>query len=51
MVELQSMLGEYQLIKPGRELIYEGELEKICRKSAKYRYFILVSLIGLFTGN
>lgn len=42
LMHFQSLLSDYELIKPGRELIKDGSLEKICRKSVKDRYFILV---------
>ena len=32
MLKLQSRVGDWELIKPGRELIKEGELSKISRK-------------------
>lgn len=49
MLRLQSRLGDWELIKPGRELIKEGELHKISRKGFGSRYFILVSDCLLYT--
>merc|ERR1719362_1992095 len=44
MLQLQSRLGDYfELIRPGRDLIKEGELQKISRKGVGPRYFILLS--------
>ena len=43
MLKLQSRLNDPDLIKPGRELIKEGELQKINRKSISPRYFVLLS--------
>jgi hypothetical protein len=43
MLRLQSRLGDWELIRPGRELVKEGELHKISRKGAGTRYFILLS--------
>jgi len=49
LLHLQSRLGEFELIKPGRELIKEGELQKISRKEVVPRYFILLSDCLLYT--
>lgn len=50
MLQLQSRLGDYfELIKPGRDLIKEGELQKISRKGISPRYFILLSDYLLYT--
>eukprot|EP00732_Lithocolla_globosa_P002338 Lithocolla_globosa_v1_NODE_1510_length_2521_cov_10.159773.p1 type:complete len:669 gc:universal NODE_1510_length_2521_cov_10.159773:510-2516(+) len=48
--EIRASLQGYtrELIQPGRELIYEGELLKICRKTNKPRYFILFSDMILY---
>jgi len=46
---LQSRLGDFELIKPGRELVKEGELQKISRKEVVPRYFILLSDCLLYT--
>ena len=43
MLALQSRLGDMELIRPGRELIKEGELQKISRKGTASRYFVLLS--------
>ena len=43
MLQLQSRLGDYfELIRPGRDLIKEGELQKVSRKGVGPRYFILL---------
>jgi len=49
MLKLQARLGDWELIKPGRELIKEGELQKISRKGEISRYFILLSDSLLYT--
>ena len=38
MLRLQSRVGDWELIKPGRELVKEGELHKISRKGVGSRY-------------
>jgi hypothetical protein len=43
MLKLQSRLGDLELIRPGRELVKEGELQKISRKGVGPRYFVLLS--------
>ncbi len=43
MLKLQSRLGDTELIRPGRELVKEGELQKISRKGEGPRYFVLLS--------
>lgn len=43
LLQLQSRLGDFELIRPGRELVREGELMKISRKEVVPRYFILLS--------
>ncbi len=44
MLKLQSRLGDMELIRPGRELVKEGELQKISRKGdGGPRYFVLLS--------
>merc|ERR1712130_581337 len=40
---LQARLGDWEFIRPGRELLKEGELQKISRKGVGSRYFILLS--------
>ena len=53
LLQLQSQLGNYEIIKPGRVFIKEGELFKLSRKGRQPRYFILVSvcfvIVCLFT--
>eukprot|EP00092_Neocalanus_flemingeri_P072430 GFUD01089170.1.p1 GENE.GFUD01089170.1~~GFUD01089170.1.p1 ORF type:complete len:841 (-),score=219.96 GFUD01089170.1:209-2731(-) len=49
LLHLQSRLGDFELIKPGRELIKEGELQKISRKEVVPRYFILLTDCLLYT--
>ncbi|XP_065350137.1 FYVE, RhoGEF and PH domain-containing protein 6-like [Cloeon dipterum] len=48
MLKLQSLLG-CELIKPGRVLIKQGELQKICRKGIQPRYFVLFSDCLMYT--
>ena len=43
MLKLQHRLGDTELIRPGRELLKEGELQKISRKGVGPRYFVLLS--------
>merc|ERR1719336_1317840 len=43
MLKLQSRLGDWEFIRPGRELLKEGMLQKISRKGVGPRYFILLS--------
>jgi len=43
MLKLQSRLGDWEFIRPGRELLKEGELQKISRKGVGSRYFVLLS--------
>lgn len=45
LLNIQSKLRNYVIIKPGRELIMEGELYKLSRKRMHIRYFILVTFI------
>lgn len=49
LLELQSHLGNYELIKPGREFIRSGELYKLSRKGLQMRYFILLNDCLLYT--
>ncbi|KAF4529031.1 hypothetical protein B566_EDAN010519 [Ephemera danica] len=49
LLQLQSLLGHYELIKPGRILKREGELLKVCRKGMQPRYFILLNDCLLYT--
>lgn len=39
----------YELIRPGRYLLKEGELQKLCRKGMQPRYYILLSDVLLYT--
>ncbi|CAB0009521.1 unnamed protein product, partial [Nesidiocoris tenuis] len=41
LLKLQSRLGNYEIIKPGRSFIKEGELQKLSRKEIQPRYLIL----------
>merc|ERR1719410_1770712 len=43
MLKLQSRLGDWEFIRPGRDLVKEGELQKISRKGVTSRYFALLS--------
>ena len=43
MLRLQSRLGDLELIRPGRDLVKEGELQKMSRKGVGPRYFVLMS--------
>jgi len=43
MLRLQSRLGDWEFIRPGRDLLKEGELQKINRKGVTSRYFALLS--------
>ena len=49
MLRLQARVGDYELIRPGRELVKEGELMKISRSEVVPRYFILLSDCLLYT--
>ena len=49
MMHLQSRLSDFDLIRPGRELVKQGELQKISRKEVVPRYFILLSDCLLYT--
>eukprot|EP00092_Neocalanus_flemingeri_P003593 GFUD01003856.1.p1 GENE.GFUD01003856.1~~GFUD01003856.1.p1 ORF type:complete len:774 (+),score=113.91 GFUD01003856.1:3573-5894(+) len=49
MLKLQSRLGDWEFIRPGRELLKEGELQKISRKGVGSRYFVLLSDCLLYT--
>ena len=49
MLKLQARLGDWEFIRPGRELLKEGELSKISRKGAGARYFVLLSDCLLYT--
>ncbi|XP_071450485.1 uncharacterized protein [Hetaerina americana] len=43
LLQLQSLLKNYAIIKPGRTFLKEGELQKLCRKGMLNRYFILLN--------
>ena len=43
LMQLQSRLSNCEIIKPGRIIIKEDELNKVSRKMLQPRYFILVS--------
>ena len=43
MLHLYNRLGKSDLVMPGRELVKEGELERIFRSKTVARYFILLS--------
>jgi len=49
LLQLQARVGDYELVRPGRELVKEGELGKISRKEVVPRYFILLSDCLLYT--
>ena len=54
MLKLQHRVGDTELIRPGRELLKEGELQKISRKGVGPRYFVLLSdclLYCTYSGN
>jgi hypothetical protein len=44
LLQLQSQLGNYEIIKPGRIFLKDGELFKLSRKGMQPRYFILVGV-------
>jgi len=44
LLQLQSQLGNYEIIKPGRMFLKDGELFKLSRKGMQPRYFILVGV-------
>ena len=39
--QLQTRLGENDLIKPNRVLVKEGDIYKISRNAVNYRYLVL----------
>lgn len=49
LLSVQSQLGNYEIIKPGREFVMEGELYKLSRKEMQLRFFILLSDCLLYT--
>ena len=42
MLKLQSRLGNWEIIKPGRFIVKEGHIDKVSRKTLQPRYLILV---------
>ena len=46
MLSLQQRLGDWELVRPGRELLKEGMLQKISRKGVG---FIIFKFLSLFT--
>ncbi|XP_069694578.1 uncharacterized protein [Periplaneta americana] len=49
LLQLQSQLGNYEIIKPGRMFLKDGELFKLSRKGMQPRYFILLNDCLLYT--
>ncbi|XP_076062355.1 FYVE, RhoGEF and PH domain-containing protein 6-like [Oratosquilla oratoria] len=49
LLQLRERLSCYELVKPGRKLLKEGELLKLCRRGMQPRYFILLSDVLLYT--
>lgn len=49
LLQLQSRLGNYEIIKPGRMFLKDGELSKLSRKGMQPRYFILLNDCLLYT--
>lgn len=49
LLQLQSQLGNYEIIRPWRRFIKEGELLKLSRKENQLRYFILLNDCLLYT--
>ncbi|PSN49832.1 hypothetical protein C0J52_08843, partial [Blattella germanica] len=49
LLQLQSQLGNYEIIKPGRIFLKDGELFKLSRKGMQPRYFILLNDCLLYT--
>ncbi|KDR19096.1 FYVE, RhoGEF and PH domain-containing protein 6 [Zootermopsis nevadensis] len=49
LLQLQSQLGNYEIIKPGRVFLKDGELFKLSRKGVQPRYFILLNDCLLYT--
>jgi FYVE/RhoGEF/PH domain-containing protein 5/6 len=49
LLQLQSQLDNYEIIKPGRKFIKDGELFKLSRKGRQPRYFILLNDSLLYT--
>ncbi|XP_049846671.1 uncharacterized protein LOC126299057 isoform X1 [Schistocerca gregaria] len=49
LLQLQAQLNNYEIIKPGRIFLKEGELFKLSRKDSQPRYFILLNDCLLYT--
>ena len=49
MLKLQSRIGDFELIQAGREVLKEGEMNKISRDEVVPRYFILLNDCFLYT--
>ncbi|KAL4226589.1 FYVE [Mactra antiquata] len=50
MLEIQrSLIGQFEVIKPGRLFLKEGELKKLSRKEMQPRYFFLFNDVLLYT--
>lgn len=49
LLQLQAQLNNYEIIKPGRIFLKEGELLKLSRKDSQPRYFILLNDCLLYT--
>ncbi|XP_045165344.2 protein piccolo-like isoform X2 [Mercenaria mercenaria] len=50
MLEIQrSLIGQFEVIKPGRIFLKEGELMKLSRKEMQPRYFFLFNDVLLYT--
>ena len=47
MLSLQQRLGDWELVRPGRELLKEGMLQKISRKGVGFVLFKFLSLFIL----
>ncbi|CAH0384135.1 unnamed protein product [Bemisia tabaci] len=43
LLQIQAQLGNYEIVKPGREFVKEGDLYKLSRKSLQLRFLILLS--------
>lgn len=46
LLQIQAQLGNYEIIRPGREFVKAGELYKLSRKEMQLRYFILVRIFS-----
>uniref|UniRef100_A0A8D8V2T4 FYVE, RhoGEF and PH domain-containing protein 6 n=1 Tax=Cacopsylla melanoneura TaxID=428564 RepID=A0A8D8V2T4_9HEMI len=49
LLDIQYQLGNYEIIKPGRIFIKEGQLLKLSRRGKQERFFILLSDCLLYT--